>query len=91
MQLTPPHDISGKRIGEHLPKGAFAEELTDLIVRANKLLSEHPVNKNGFYLVKIPPTAYGSGDKAPVPRLKSSATDTGFRAVWSAPWTCSKA
>lgn len=45
MQLTPPHDISGKRIGEHLPKGAFAEELTDLIVRANKLLSEHPVNK----------------------------------------------
>lgn len=45
MQLTPPHDISGKRIGEHLPKGDFAAELTDLIKRANVLLSEHPVNK----------------------------------------------
>ena len=45
MQLTPPHDISGKRIGEHLPKGDFAAELTDLIKRANALLSEHPVNK----------------------------------------------
>lgn len=45
MQLTPPHDISGKRIGEHLPNGDFAAELTDLIKRANALLSEHPVNK----------------------------------------------
>ncbi len=45
MQLTPPHDISGKRIEEHLPKGDFAAELTDLIKRANALLSEHPVNK----------------------------------------------
>ena len=45
MQLTPPHDISGKRIGEHLPKGDFAAELTDLIKRANALLSEHPINK----------------------------------------------
>ena len=45
MQLTPPHDISGKRIGEYLPKGDFAAELTDLIKRANALLSEHPINK----------------------------------------------
>lgn len=45
MQLTPPHDISGKRIGEHLPKGNFAAELIDLIKRANALLSEHPINK----------------------------------------------
>lgn len=45
MQLTPPHDISGKRIGEHLPKGDFAAELTDLIKRANALLLAHPINK----------------------------------------------
>ena len=45
MQLTPPHDISGKRIGDYLPKGALSEQLTDLIKRANKLLSEHPINK----------------------------------------------
>ena len=45
MQLTPPHDISGKRVGDHLPQGDFAEELFALMKRANELLSKHPVNK----------------------------------------------
>lgn len=45
MQLTPPHDISGKRVGDHLPQGDFAEELLALMKRANELLSKHPVNK----------------------------------------------
>lgn len=45
MQLTPPHDISGKRVGDHLPQGDFAEELLALMERANELLSKHPVNK----------------------------------------------
>lgn len=54
MTLTPPHDISGKRIGEYLPKGDFAEELTALIIRANELLSEHPVNKKRVLSGKNP-------------------------------------
>ena len=45
MQLTPPHDISGKKIGGYLPKGDLAAELTDLVRRSNELLSNHPVNK----------------------------------------------
>ena len=44
MKLTPPHDISGKRIGEYLPAGDLAEELTDLIRRSYDLLHDHPVN-----------------------------------------------
>lgn len=44
MQLTPPHDISGKKIGAYLPAGDESGELTELIRRSNELLSSHPVN-----------------------------------------------
>lgn len=44
MQLTPPHDISGKKIGAYLPAGDGSGELTELIRRSNELLSSHPVN-----------------------------------------------
>lgn len=45
MQLTPPHDISGKKIGDYLPKGDLSAELTELVRRSNELLSNHPINK----------------------------------------------
>lgn len=44
MQLTPPHDISGKKIGAYLPAGDGSGELIELIRRSNELLSSHPVN-----------------------------------------------
>lgn len=44
MQLTPPHDISGKKIGAYLPAGDESGELIELIRRSNELLSSHPVN-----------------------------------------------
>lgn len=44
MQLTPPHDISGKKIGAYLPAGDGSGELAELIRRSNELLSSHPVN-----------------------------------------------
>lgn len=44
MQLTPPHDISGKKIGAYLPAGNESGELAELIRRSNELLSSHPVN-----------------------------------------------
>lgn len=44
MQLTPPHDISGKKIGAYLPAGDGSGELAELIRRSNELLYSHPVN-----------------------------------------------
>lgn len=44
MQLTPPHDISGKKIGAYLPAGDGSGELAELIRRSNELLPSHPVN-----------------------------------------------
>ena len=43
--LTPPHDISGKPISVHLPKGSYGVELTALMAEAADILQAHPVNR----------------------------------------------
>ncbi len=42
--LTPPHDISGRVIGEYLPDQAEAAPLYDMMLRSTELLRDHPVN-----------------------------------------------
>lgn len=66
-QLTPPHDISGRVIGEYLPKDVM---LLELMEKSYKLLSEHPINiervKNG----KNPANSiwlWGAGSKPILP------------------------
>lgn len=53
-QLTPPHDVLGKKTGEYLPKGAGsiegkeaqgAEFIIKLMKESYKLLRNHPVNQ----------------------------------------------
>lgn len=41
---TPPHDISGKPIAEHLPKGVYGDMLLDIQKRSREILKNHPVN-----------------------------------------------
>lgn len=43
--LTPPHDISGRVIGEYLSDSENAAVLIDMMKRSYKLLKDHPVNK----------------------------------------------
>ena len=43
--LTPPHDITGKSIKEHLPTHPNAEKLYALMVKSYDLLKDHPVNQ----------------------------------------------
>jgi 2,3-bisphosphoglycerate-independent phosphoglycerate mutase len=45
LQLTPPHDISGKAIGPYLPQGKGAEPIIRLMRLSMEFLKEHPVNK----------------------------------------------
>jgi len=44
IKLTPPHDISGKKIAEYLPKGPGREIALDLMKKSTEILSNHPVN-----------------------------------------------
>lgn len=43
--LTPPHDISGRKITEYLPRGADGGLLLDLMIASQKILKKHPVNQ----------------------------------------------
>ena len=42
--MTPPHDISGRVIGEYLSKSENAAPLIDLMKKSYEILKKHPVN-----------------------------------------------
>ena len=69
--LTPPHDITGKKIKEYIPKGDYVAELYDLMVKSYELLKDHPVNKARIERGKRPANSiwlWGEGTK---PQLDS--------------------
>lgn len=43
--MTPPHDISGRVIGEYLSKSENAAGLINMMKKSYELLKDHPVNK----------------------------------------------
>ena len=43
--LTPPHDITGRKITEYLPKGEAAGPLLEMIQASYVFLKDHPVNQ----------------------------------------------
>lgn len=45
LKTTPPHDITGQEIAEHLPAGEGQEEILGLMDRARAVLEDHPVNQ----------------------------------------------
>lgn len=44
VDLTPPHNILGKRITDHLPKGDHSQRIEDMMRKSYELLDQHPVN-----------------------------------------------
>ncbi|MEM1885145.1 MAG: cofactor-independent phosphoglycerate mutase, partial [Candidatus Jordarchaeales archaeon] len=44
LECTPPHDITGMRVEEYLPRGEGSELLLELMRAAQRVLEEHPVN-----------------------------------------------
>lgn len=73
METTPPHDITGKEIGDYLPKGEYSKKLIRLINSSQMLLKEHPVNlareKKGMKLANSI-WLWGQGRKPDMPTLK---------------------
>jgi 2,3-bisphosphoglycerate-independent phosphoglycerate mutase len=66
MMLTPPHDISDRKIANYLPAGADGEILLDLMVKSSHILKEHPVNKKRQQEGKKPASSiwlWGEGRK----------------------------
>lgn len=73
VNLTPPHDISGKNIASFLPGGPDGEILLQLMMQSTMLLENHPVNQQRVREGKPPATSawfWGEGRK---PALDSFA------------------
>lgn len=45
FSFTPPHDITGKKINRHLPKGEMSDLLTNILKESHQLLKNHPINQ----------------------------------------------
>ena len=46
VDLTPPHDISDRKISAYLPKGDGAELILKIMEDSNRILADHPINKS---------------------------------------------
>ncbi len=44
FELTPPHDIIGRKVEEYLPKGPYRDIFREMMIKSSALLKEHPVN-----------------------------------------------
>ncbi len=69
--LTPPHDITGKPIKDHLPTSDGGKELLEIMKKSYELLSDHPINKKRIQEGKNPANSlwfWGDGTK---PNLQS--------------------
>lgn len=73
VNLTPPHDISDKKIGEYLPKGDNSDKLLELLKRSNDILKNHPINQKRIKEGKRPATSlwfWGEGTKPQIELFK---------------------
>lgn len=43
--LTPPHDILGKKVKDYMPKGLNSEVIEEMIKKSSQFLSQHDINK----------------------------------------------
>lgn len=80
VKLTPPHDISDKKITDHLPKGDGAEKLLEMMKKSVEILKNHPVNQKRIAEGKRPATSiwpWGEGTK---PELERFSEKFGMKA-----------
>ena len=69
---TPPHDISGRAIACHMPKGEGKERIIELMDEAKMLLKDHPINKKRVAHAGKPANAiwlWGQGKAPTMPTL----------------------
>jgi 2,3-bisphosphoglycerate-independent phosphoglycerate mutase len=73
LQLTPPHDILEKNIGQYLPKGLRSDILLNFMMESNRFLKDHPVNKARVARGLRPANSiwlWGEGKKPALTRFK---------------------
>lgn len=73
MQCTPPHDISGRPVFDHLPKGEGSDLLREIMDAALLVLAAHPINAERRKDGKLPANSiwlWGHGKAPTMPKFK---------------------
>lgn len=70
-QCTPPHDITGRPYGPHLPSGEGAELVRSLMAWSEPLLRDHPVNRARVAAGKAPATSIWLWGQGLPPRMQT--------------------
>jgi 2,3-bisphosphoglycerate-independent phosphoglycerate mutase len=73
IKCTPPHDITGKKIGAYLPKGEGADLLRVLMEQSKEILLSNPVNKRRVKKGLFPANSlwfWGQGRKLSIPGFR---------------------
>lgn len=77
--LTPPHDISGRVVGEYLDTHPMAAKLIEMMKKSVEILKDHPINKARVAAGRKPATSiwlWGQGKK---PQLDSFESKFGLK------------
>jgi len=77
-ECTPPHDISGQPVEEHLPRGQDSELLVALMEAARPVLERHQVNRRRMAAGKRPANAIWLWGQGPAPAMPSFAEKYGL-------------
>ena len=70
---TPPHDVVGQPVKDHLPKGEASDMIIRLIKASQELLPEHPVNRKRVAAGKRPANSiwpWGQGRTPSMPTFR---------------------
>ncbi len=73
VKLTPPHDISKKKVTDYLPGGEAGAVLLDIMKKSHELLKNHPVNQARISRGKNPANSlwiWGEGTKPALDSFK---------------------
>jgi 2,3-bisphosphoglycerate-independent phosphoglycerate mutase len=73
IECTPPHDVVGQPVRDHLPRGSGSEEIIRLITASRELLSDHPVNRKRVAAGKRPANSiwpWGQGRTPSMPAFR---------------------
>jgi len=79
-ECTPPHDITGQPVADHLPRGPGADRLRRLMEEARPILESHPVNRHRRRAGRKPANAiwlWGAGRAARLPSYRERFGLTG--------------
>lgn len=76
VELTPPHDVLGQTIGQHLPQD---EMLRKMMIRSYEILKDHPINQARKAAGKNPANCFWFWGAGTRPALSSFEEKTGLK------------